>query len=131
MKSNLLITWLQEGSRDKRSAINRTRKLRKNGMNIPPPFPNGWYALLSSSELKPGTATDVNCLGENFVVFRSAVTKKVFVLDAYCPHMGANMGVGGIVREECIVCPFHGKHINHCFYFSFLPPLKLYSRQWI
>lgn len=46
-------------------------------------------------------------MGENFVIFRSAVTKQVYVLDAYCPHMGANLGIGGVVNGECIKCPFH------------------------
>ena len=29
-------------------------------------------------------------------------------MDAYCPHLGANLGVGGHVRGNCIECPFHG-----------------------
>ncbi|KAG5682992.1 hypothetical protein PVAND_012304 [Polypedilum vanderplanki] len=101
------VNYKSKDSKDKRTAINRSRKLRKNGKNIPPPFPNGWFCLMGSNELEPGTAKDVNCLGENFVVFRSAVTKEVYVLDAYCTHMGANLGVGGIVKDECIECPFH------------------------
>jgi len=28
-------------------------------------------------------------------------------MDAYCPHLGANLGVGGLVRGDCIECPFH------------------------
>jgi hypothetical protein len=32
------------------------------------------------------------------------------VLDAYCQHRGANMGVGGTVEGENIVCPWHGWH---------------------
>ncbi len=30
------------------------------------------------------------------------------MLDAYCQHLGANMGVGGTVEGEHIVCPWHG-----------------------
>ena len=30
------------------------------------------------------------------------------MLDAYCPHLGADIAVGGTVTEDCIVCPFHG-----------------------
>ena len=30
------------------------------------------------------------------------------MLDAYCPHMGANLGAGGQVKGDCIECPFHG-----------------------
>lgn len=29
------------------------------------------------------------------------------VLDAYCPHLGANIAIGGFVRGDCIECPFH------------------------
>ena len=29
-------------------------------------------------------------------------------IDAYCPHMGANLAVGGRVIGDCIECPFHG-----------------------
>lgn len=91
----------------KKSAINRARRTRKLGSKIPPPFPNGWYVLAESREVKSGCAISVDCLGENFVVFRSNKSGKVFVLDAYCPHMGANLGVGGIVRGDCVECPFH------------------------
>ena len=31
-----------------------------------------------------------------------------YIVDAYCPHLGANLGVGGTVDGECIACPFHG-----------------------
>ena len=27
--------------------------------------------------------------------------------DAYCPHLGANLAVGGRVVEDDIQCPFH------------------------
>ena len=33
----------------------------------------------------------------------------VYALEAYCLHLGANMGVGGQVKNSnCIMCPFHG-----------------------
>ena len=31
----------------------------------------------------------------------------VAVIDAFCPHLGAHIGVGGHVEEDDIVCPFH------------------------
>lgn len=110
--------------RNKKTAINRARRLRKIGSKIPPPYPNGWFAITTSKEIKLGKALSVDCLGENFVVFRSE-SNEVFVLDAYCPHMGANLGknyfkaqfwykilvfklgIGGIVKDNCIECPFH------------------------
>ena len=45
--------------------------------------------------------------GEHFAVYRSQ-SGKVSVLDAYCPHMGGNLAVGGRVKGECLECPFHG-----------------------
>jgi cholesterol 7-dehydrogenase len=47
-----------------------------------------------------------SCAGENFAVFRT-VAGVVHILDAYCPHLGANMAVGGVVRGDCLECPFH------------------------
>lgn len=46
-------------------------------------------------------------LGEQVAVFR-AENGKVHVVDAYCPHLGANLAVGGRVLGDCIECPFHG-----------------------
>ncbi|KAI5740321.1 hypothetical protein M8J76_002690 [Diaphorina citri] len=89
----------------KKQLINDIRKARKIG-NLPPVYPNGWFALLESSELKPKQAKYVSALGENFAVFRSE-RGEVHVLDAYCPHLGANIAIGGFVRGDCIECPFH------------------------
>ncbi len=66
----------------------------------------GWFAIAESSEVRRNQAISVDCLGENFVVFRSE-DGEVFVLDAYCSHMGANLGFGGLVKKNCIECPFH------------------------
>lgn len=46
-------------------------------------------------------------LGEQVAVFR-AENGKAHVVDAYCPHLGANLAVGGRVLGNCIECPFHG-----------------------
>ncbi|KAI9585011.1 hypothetical protein GQX74_006906 [Glossina fuscipes] len=91
----------------KRDAINRIRKLRKIGAKeLPPPYPNGWYSILESSDLKMGEAKSIFALGEHLVAYRTR-ERNVYVLDAYCPHMGANLGVGGRVIDDQIECPFH------------------------
>jgi len=54
---------------------------------------------------KKGTL-HVRCLNEELVVFRGE-DGKAHILDAFCPHMGANLGVGGKVRGNCLECPFH------------------------
>jgi cholesterol 7-dehydrogenase len=40
------------------------------------------------------------------VLFRTE-SGEAKVLDAYCPHMGADLGVGSKVVGDCIECPFH------------------------
>lgn len=37
----------------------------------------------------------------------------VHVLDAICPHLGANLGVNGVVRGNNLECPFHGWSVMH------------------
>lgn len=45
--------------------------------------------------------------GQQVAVFRGQ-DGKAYVVDAYCPHLGANLAVGGRVVGGCIECPFHG-----------------------
>jgi len=85
--------------------VNRARRLRKVG-KPPPPFPNGWFVLCESRDLPVGKVLSVDALGLNFAVFRGE-SGQVFVTSAYCPHLGANLGVGGRVSGDCIRCPFH------------------------
>lgn len=79
---------------------------RKRG-DVPPVYPNGWFGVLNSSQLKRGTAQSVTILGKQLAVFRGE-DNRAYVLDAYCPHLGANLGCGGQVRGNCLECPFHG-----------------------
>lgn len=44
--------------------------------------------------------------GENFAVFRT-MDGNARVTEAYCPHLGASFATGGVVKDECIECPFH------------------------
>lgn len=90
-----------------------------------------------SWELKLGEAKPVDVFGTNLVLFRTPPTTLLFItndttnsnanvllscclltgssddgkvaaLDAYCPHLGANLGIGGKVCGDSIECPFHG-----------------------
>ena len=44
---------------------------------------------------------------KNLAVFRGE-DGVAYVVDAYCPHLGANMSVLGKVIRNCLQCPFHG-----------------------
>lgn len=49
----------------------------------------------------------VQVFGETLAVFRGE-DGTAHVTDAYCPHIGANLAVGGVVKGDCLECPFHG-----------------------
>ena len=72
-----------------------------------PPFPTGWFAIASSSDLAPGDVAPKTFCGHEVVLFRKPSGRPV-VLDAYCPHLGAHLGFGSTVSEEGLRCPFHG-----------------------
>ena len=87
------------------AAVNRSRRLKKLGRS-PPSFPNGWFVLLESRDLPSSQVRQVDALGLNLAVYRGE-SGQVYVVEAYCAHLGANLAVGGRVRGECIQCPFH------------------------
>jgi len=53
----------------------------------------------------------VHYFGRDLVCFRGQ-SGEISVLDAYCQHLGGNLGVGGRVEGDEIVCPWHGWHWN-------------------
>ena len=71
-----------------------------------PPFPNGWFQVAYSDEVADGDVVPLQYFGKDLVLFRGqdGVPR---VLDAFCPHLGAHLGYGGRVEDNCIRCPFH------------------------
>ncbi|XP_018422763.1 PREDICTED: cholesterol 7-desaturase-like [Nanorana parkeri] len=100
------VGYIPERGRGKAYTANLVRKRRKKG-DLPPVYPNGWYLLLDSHLLEPGTVQNLTACGEQVAVYRT-MDGNVYVLDAYCPHLGANLAVGGRVVGDCLECPFHG-----------------------
>eukprot|EP00455_Lapot_gusevi_P038996 TRINITY_DN4368_c0_g2_i1.p1 TRINITY_DN4368_c0_g2~~TRINITY_DN4368_c0_g2_i1.p1 ORF type:complete len:419 (+),score=112.61 TRINITY_DN4368_c0_g2_i1:83-1339(+) len=76
---------------------------------LPPPFPNGWYRVCDSDEIKIGQVKEYHVCALSIVVYRGE-DGKIGCLDAYCPHLGASLGGegGAIVVGNCVRCPFHG-----------------------
>jgi 3-ketosteroid 9alpha-monooxygenase subunit A len=72
-----------------------------------PPYPNSWVQIAWSHELRRGQVKPITCLGRDLVLFRGG-DGQARVLDAYCPHLGAHLGVGGSVVGNELRCPFHG-----------------------
>jgi 3-ketosteroid 9alpha-monooxygenase subunit A len=70
------------------------------------PFPTSWYRILDAGALQSDAVVRVSYFGRDLVAFRD-VDGHPQVLDAYCAHLGANLGVGGRVEDGHIICPFH------------------------
>ena len=83
------------------------RKYAKD--QLPSPFPEGWYFVSSHSELMKTGLIQKTWMGENIVVWQDG-QGRVCVAEAYCPHLGADLGpvAGGRVCQGRLVCPFHG-----------------------
>jgi nitrite reductase/ring-hydroxylating ferredoxin subunit len=86
---------------------------------FPFPVPNGWFAVAQSDDLGPGETKNVHYFGLDLVVWREEGSGQPHVVDAYCAHLGAHLGVGagspashepgpGTVVGACVQCPFHG-----------------------
>ena len=86
---------------------------------FPFPVPNGWFAVAQSDDLSPGETKNVHYFGRDLVVWREEVSGQPHVVDVYCAHLGAHLGVGagspdshdpgpGTVVGACLQCPFHG-----------------------
>ncbi len=74
-----------------------------------PPFPEGWYFVTSRRSLEKEKLIRKTWMGEEIVVWCDE-QGSVCVSEAYCPHLGADLGsdAGGCVRDGQLVCPFHG-----------------------
>jgi len=74
---------------------------------FPFPVPNGWFVVALSGELGAGEVRALHAFGRDLTLFRGD-DGAPHLVDAYCPHLGAHLAVGGRVEGGCIRCPFHG-----------------------
>ena len=70
------------------------------------PYARGWFRVAYADQLAPGELRTLHFFGRELVLFRTE-SGKPCLFDAYCPHLGAHLGVGGAVVGEGIRCPFH------------------------
>jgi phenylpropionate dioxygenase-like ring-hydroxylating dioxygenase large terminal subunit len=84
-------------------------------------IPNQWYAILPSSQVRPGGVTAVKRLGLDLVLFRTSRGALGCVTDQ-CPHRGAALSLGR-VEGSCIRCPFHGIQFDPSGQCTFIPAL--------
>ncbi|MER7701551.1 Rieske 2Fe-2S domain-containing protein [Kitasatospora sp. NPDC097605] len=71
----------------------------------PLPYPEGWFLLVPSAEVRTGQVVTRRLMGQDVVVYRTR-GGRVGVVRAHCPHLGAHLA-NGRVDGETIVCGFH------------------------
>jgi 5,5'-dehydrodivanillate O-demethylase oxygenase subunit len=65
-----------------------------------------WIAVERSDNLAAGVAKPIRIMGQNYTLYRGS-SGKAHVVDARCPHRGAQMHLGWI-EEDAIRCVYHG-----------------------
>jgi phenylpropionate dioxygenase-like ring-hydroxylating dioxygenase large terminal subunit len=70
-------------------------------------LPEGWFPMGWSHELAAGEVKTLHYFDRELVMWRGE-SGEVAVQDAYCQHLGAHRGVGGQVRGNDLMCPWHG-----------------------
>ena len=83
----------------------RTRSLPIVAADEEPVPVSQWYAVCRAEALK-GSALRLRRLGRELILWRDG-RGMARAADAQCPHRGADLGQGSLVRGE-IVCPYHG-----------------------
>lgn len=73
--------------------------------SLPTRYPRGWFCIGADYEFT-GEPRKLDYFGTSLVAYRGENSGKLHVLDAYCPHMGANLAEG-CVKGDSVICPFH------------------------
>ncbi|MBB2155377.1 Rieske (2Fe-2S) protein [Gluconacetobacter diazotrophicus] len=66
----------------------------------------GWYPLMLSADLEPGTVAGCILRGRELAVWRDGAGQ-AHVWDDRCPHRGMRLSLG-FVREGTLACLYHG-----------------------
>lgn len=100
--------------------MNEAISLRADGKHLTKPpvaryhyddgIPSSWYCVAWSEEVSKDSILDLRYFGADLICFRAA-SGEVRIFDAHCPHLGAHLGDGCIKNDE-VVCPFHGWRFN-------------------
>jgi phenylpropionate dioxygenase-like ring-hydroxylating dioxygenase large terminal subunit len=81
-----------------------TTKISEN-FNNPDVILQSWYVVAKSKEVKPLCAKTFDVLKRKIAIYRDD-KGKIHALDAQCPHLGADLGLGKVIGCK-LQCPFH------------------------
>jgi nitrite reductase/ring-hydroxylating ferredoxin subunit len=73
-------------------------------------YPQSWYPLCLSKQLKNGAIKVVQIFDQTLLVFRGE-SGAVAVISRHCPHMGTDLANGKVVKNS-IRCPLHHWQFN-------------------
>lgn len=99
----------------------------------PTRFARGWHCLGLAADYQDGKPHGIDIFGTRLVIFQGE-DGKLRILDAWCPHMGADLSIGA-VKGNSLVCKFHSWSwggdgaCNHIPYAKRIPP-KARIRTW-
>jgi nitrite reductase/ring-hydroxylating ferredoxin subunit len=79
--------------------------VRHSVFNNPDVVAEGWYPVCTASQLKAGQAKSFLITHQRIVLWRGE-DRRVRAIDAFCPHMGADLGNGEVVDQD-LRCYFH------------------------
>jgi Rieske [2Fe-2S] domain len=61
-------------------------------------YPKGWFQVAYSRDVDAGQVVGLHYFGRRLICYRGA-SGTPYVLDAYCPHLGADIAVGGTIAS--------------------------------
>lgn len=86
----------------------------------------GWYPLILSRDVAPGSSAGTRVLGQEFVVWRDT-EGAAHIWEDRCPHRGMKLSFG-FVRGDHIACLYHGWQYDadgQCQYIPAHPDLQV------
>jgi phenylpropionate dioxygenase-like ring-hydroxylating dioxygenase large terminal subunit len=69
-------------------------------------YPQSWYPLCLSKQLKNGAIKVVQIFDQTLLAFRGE-SGEVAVISRHCPHMGTDLANGKVVKNSIIPFPIY------------------------
>ena len=100
---------------------------------LPDRYARGWHCLGLAEDYKDGKPHTLNIFGTKLVAFQGE-DGEISIIDGYCPHMGADLGLGE-VQGNTVMCPFHhwkwgGDGICKAIPYAKRVPVKARVKSW-